>query len=101
MTSVKRVQALPQVPTIAESGLAGYEAVNWYGILAPVGTPAAIVARLHAEIIKTVRTPETRDWMSKQGMEVLSGSPAEFGTYLQAEITKWSKVVKDAGLAPN
>ncbi len=101
VTSVKRVQALPQVPTIAESGLAGYEAVNWYGILAPAGTPATIIARLHAEFIKTVRTPETRDWMSKQGMEVLSGSPAEFGTYLQAEITKWSKVVKDAGLAPN
>lgn len=101
VTSVKRVEVLPQVATIAESGLAGYEAVNWYGILAPAGTPAPVIAKLHNDITKTVRSPDVRDWMAKQGMEVLGNSPTEFRTYLQSEITKWSKVVKDAGLNPS
>ena len=98
VTSVKRVQALPQIATIAESGIPGYEAVNWYGILAPAGTNAAVVTKLHDEVMRTVRKPAISDWMTKQGMVILADNSVQFRAYMQAEIVKWGKVVRDAGV---
>lgn len=98
VTSVKRVEALPQIPTVAESGIPGYEAVNWYGILAPAGTAVPVVTKLYDEVIRTVRSAAIAEWMTKQGMVILADDATQFRTYLQAEIVKWGKVVKDAGV---
>lgn len=98
LTSVKRSAVLPEVPTIAESGVPGYEAKNWYGILAPAGVPKPIVAKLNGQINEILRAPDLVEAIAKQGAEVEGGTPEEFRKYLQSEIAKWSKVIKDAGV---
>lgn len=98
VTSPRRVATLPQVPTLAESGLAAAEVASWYGVLAPAGTPEAILARLNAEIVKALQAPEVRESLTGEGGEVLGGTPAQFAAFLKAEQTKWSKVVKEAGV---
>jgi tripartite-type tricarboxylate transporter receptor subunit TctC len=97
-TGQKRSSVLPDVPTVAESGVPGYEATIWLGVMAPKGTPQPIVDRLNAEINKVLNRPDVRDAWAKQGVEPLVMSPAEFDTYLRADIEKWGKVVKDAGV---
>jgi tripartite-type tricarboxylate transporter receptor subunit TctC len=87
------------LPTIAESGVPGYEAATWYGLLAPAGTPRAIVDRLHAEIVKILAT-DTRQRLAAQGFEPAGTTPAEFAGYIKSEIVKWRKVIKDAGIRP-
>lgn len=94
----KRTAALPNVPTIAEAGVPGYEANNWWGIMAPAGTPAAIVKRLHAEVSEILKSPTIQKKFETQGAETVSMSSAEFATFIQAETRKWGKVVKDAGI---
>jgi tripartite-type tricarboxylate transporter receptor subunit TctC len=98
VTSAKRVAALPDIPTIAESGVPGYESVAWFGFVAPAGTPKDVIARLHKEIVSILRTPETRERFAKDGAEVVASSPEEFDAYIRAEIVKWAKVVKAAGI---
>lgn len=98
LTSVKRSTVLPGVPTIAESGVPGYEAKNWYGILAPAGVPKTIVAKLNAQINEILRAPDFAEAIAKQGAEVEGGTPEEFRKYLQSEIAKWTKVIKAAGV---
>ena len=98
VTSPKRIATLPQVPTLAESGLAAAEVSSWYGVLAPAGTPEAILTRLNAEVVKALQAPEVRESLAGEGGEVLGGTPAQFAVFLQAEQAKWSKVVKDAGV---
>jgi tripartite-type tricarboxylate transporter receptor subunit TctC len=97
-TGQKRSSVLPDVPTVAESGVPGYEATIWLGVMAPKGTPQPIVDRLNAEINKVLNRPDVRDAWAKQGVEPLVMSPAEFDKYLRADIEKWGKVVKDAGV---
>jgi len=97
-TGQKRSSVLPDVPTVAESGVPGYEATIWLGVMAPKGTPQPIVDRLNAEINKVLNRPDVRDAWAKQGVEPLVMSSAEFDTYLRADIEKWGKVVKDAGV---
>ena len=97
VTTSHRSQALPELPTIAESGVPGYEAATWYGLLAPAGTPRAIVDRLHAEIVKILAT-DTRQRLAAQGFEPAGTTPAEFAAYIKSEIVKWRKVIKDAGI---
>ena len=97
VTSATRAPALPDVPTIAEAGLPGFEASSWFGVLAPAGTPPAIVARLNAEIAKWLASPEAREKLSKQGANAAGGSPEDFAKHIAAETTKWAKVVKDSG----
>ena len=92
----KRAPALPDVPTVAESGVPGYEANNWWGILAPAGTPPAIVKRLHGEISAVVAMPEIRKRFEAEGAEAVNIGPAEFGKFIRTETVKWSKVVRDA-----
>jgi tripartite-type tricarboxylate transporter receptor subunit TctC len=97
VTSLKRAPALPDVPTIAESGLPGFEASSWFGVLAPAGTPAPIVARLNAEVNKWLQSPEGKEQLLAQGAEVAGGSPEQFVAHIRAETDKWAKVVKASG----
>jgi tripartite-type tricarboxylate transporter receptor subunit TctC len=100
VTSGKRSEALPEVPTIAEAGVPGYESVQWYGVLAPAGTPREIVGRLHAEIAKALRAGDVRERLAADGAEPVGSSPEEFGAFIRAEIAKWAKVAKAAGIRP-
>jgi tripartite-type tricarboxylate transporter receptor subunit TctC len=94
----KRVPALADVPTIAEAGVPGYEAANWWGVLAPTGTQAAILARLREEIAAILDAPEMRKRFEAEGAEVARIGPAQFGDFIAAETAKWTRVVKDAGI---
>lgn len=101
VTSVKRVDALPQVPTIAEQGVPGYEAVQWFGMLTPAGTPREVVMKLHAALTRALQDAEVKKRFLDDGAEVtLSAAPEDFGVLVRAEVVKWAKVVKDAGIQP-
>jgi tripartite-type tricarboxylate transporter receptor subunit TctC len=95
VTSPKRLAAFPQLPTIAEAGLAGYESASWYGILAPAGTPAEIVNRLSAEIAKAVQSPEVKAKLSNEGAEPVGSTPQEFGSHIRAELQRMKTYAKD------
>ncbi len=97
VTAAKRAPELPEVPTIAESGYQGFEATTWYGLLAPAGTPAAIIARLNAEVNRALKTPEVRERLASEGGEALGGSPEQFASFLRAEHAKWGRVVRESG----
>lgn len=101
VTSAKRFPSLPQMPTVAESGLPGYEAVAWYGVFAPDGTPRDVVTRLNADIVKIVNSPDVRELFLKQGAESYATSPEEFTKVVQRDISKWAKVVKASGAKPD
>jgi tripartite-type tricarboxylate transporter receptor subunit TctC len=96
VTSAQRDPNLPQVPTVGET-YKGFEAVTWFGFVAPAGTPQTIVARLNAEINKALKTPELRKRLNDEGATVLGGSPEQFGTLIKSEIAKWAPVVKASG----
>lgn len=96
----KRNVALPNVPTIAESGVPGYYAASWYGLLLPSGVPKATVDTLSAEIVSAMKVPAIRDGMLKQGFEPVGDTPAEFKKFIGEEIPRWEKVVKNAGIKP-
>ena len=95
--SGKRSPALGDIPTIAESGLPGFDVQPWFGIVAPAGTPEPIVQRLNAEIGKVMQQPEVRARLASQGAEPTTGTPREFGTFIEAEIARWAQVVKASG----
>ena len=97
VTSAKRVQALPGVPTIAESGYPGYEAVNWFGLVAPARTPEEIVRKLNAAIHQTLAAPEVREFYGNRGAEAMTSTPEEMRAFLQSEMTKWAAVVNASG----
>jgi tripartite-type tricarboxylate transporter receptor subunit TctC len=97
VTGTKRVPSMPSVPTIAESGLPGYDVSIWLGVLAPAGTPADIVDRLNAEIGKVMSDPEMKAQLAKAGIEALHSTPAEFAATIRNDTAKWSKVVKASG----
>ncbi len=96
-TGVTRSPALPDVPTLAESGLKGYSAYVWMGLLAPKGTPPAIIERLQRELKATLATAEVAGFMNNAGMEVIGSTPAEFDTYFREERDRWSRIVKETG----
>ena len=98
VSTLKRSRIAPDLPTISESGVPGYESATWIGILAPAGTPKEIVTRLNNEIVKVLKLPEIRDRLSKQGTEPVGSTPEEFDKFVKAEIAKWAKVIKDAGI---
>jgi tripartite-type tricarboxylate transporter receptor subunit TctC len=99
--SSKRAAILPDAPTIAEAGVPGYEASNWWGIIAPAGTPTAIVKKLHAEIAAILTTPATRKWFASEGAEIFNLASEQFGKHIVAETAKWGRVVKEAGIKAN
>src|SRR3954462_1800563 len=97
VTSLGRVPVLPDVPTLHELGLKDFDAVGWNGLLAPAGTPREIVARLNAETLRVLRTPEVRDQLTSQGADIVGNSPEEFAAWIRTEVKKWAEVVKVSG----
>ena len=100
VTTAARTTILADIPTIAEGGLPGYEAVQWNGLMVRAGTPREIIGRLHREATTVLRTPEVKDRLTLDGNEVVGGTPEEFATLIKAEIAKWANVVKAAGIQP-
>ena len=98
VSSTQRSSALPEIPTVAESGLPGYEVIGWYGVLAPAGTSAQIINRLHGEVVRIVQLPETRERLHSLGIEPFTTTPAQFSTFIKVDIVKWAQVVKDANI---
>ena len=98
VTTAKRLAPLPNVPTIAESGVPGYEAVNWYGVFVPAGAPKDIVAKLHADIVRALKLPDVKERFAGEGGDIIANTPEEFGAFIRMEIPKWSKVIKDASV---
>jgi tripartite-type tricarboxylate transporter receptor subunit TctC len=99
VTSGKRAEAAPDIPTIAEGGLPGYDAVQWYGLVAPAGTPTEIIGKLHAAVVRVLREPAVRARFAADGAEATpSPSPEAFGQLIRDEIAKWAAVVKAAGI---
>ena len=92
-----RYPDLPDVPTAAESGIPEFEVDTWYGVLAPAGVPREIVARLNGELVRMMRAPEMRERLAPMGIQPLASTPEEFGEFLQGEVTRWGKVVREAG----
>lgn len=97
ITSSKRFQSLPDVPTVAESSVPGYESISWAGVAVPAGTPKEIVARLHAEIVKVLAMPDIRERFVRDGIEPIGSTPEQFAEHIRRERIKWAKVVKDSG----
>ncbi len=101
VTSAKRSGALPELQTIAEQGVTGFDSGSWFGMFAPAGAPAAIVARLHAETVKTLQLPDVKQTLAQQGAEVGANTPAQFTELIKSDIARWAKVVQAAGVKAN
>ena len=101
VTSAKRSGALPEMPTIAEQGVTGFDSGSWFGMFAPAGTPAAIVAKLHAETVKALQLPDVRQTLAQQGAEVGANTPAQFTELIKSDIARWAKVIQAAGVKGN
>jgi tripartite-type tricarboxylate transporter receptor subunit TctC len=97
VSTAKRVAAVPDLPTVAEAGVPGYDINTWYGVWAPKGTPRDIVLRLQAEIVKVLALPDTRERYAGLGAEPVGSTPDEFAAYCKSELVKWAKVVKESG----
>ncbi len=100
VTGTKRAPGADDIPTIAEAGVPGYEAVQWYGVLAPAGTPGEIIAKLHTGVVRGLQNPEVRKRLNNDGAEAVGSSPTEFAAYIRAETEKWARVIKAAGIQP-
>jgi tripartite-type tricarboxylate transporter receptor subunit TctC len=101
VTTAKRMTAMPELPTIAEAGVPGFEAGTWHGVLVPAGTPAPIIEKLNAEFNRALQLPDVRDRLGALGAEILGGTPKEFADHIQREIRKWGQVVKNLGMQAN
>jgi tripartite-type tricarboxylate transporter receptor subunit TctC len=97
VTSAQRSPTMPELPTIAEAALPGFEAITWHGVLVPAGTPKAIVGKLHGEIVKILHSPDVKERLAAQGAEAVSNTPEQFAAYIRSETVKWAKVVRDSG----
>ena len=97
VTTATRSPTMPGLPTVAEAGVPGFEASTWHGVVAPAGTPDAVIGRLNTEINRVLRLPDVRDRLTGQGAEIIGGTPQEFAAYITKEIPKWTKVVRDSG----
>ena len=98
VTSLKRSAVMPDLPTMAESGYPGFEAVPWFGLMAPAGTPPAIIEKLHRETVKVLSQPDVKRKLNELGLDVIGGTPAEFAATIEREIPQWAKVIKGAGI---
>ena len=97
VTAARRARVLPDVPTIAQAGLPGYEVESWFGVFAPAGTPKLLIDRLHAELVKALAMPDVRQKLEEQGADIVGSSPEQFAAHVKREIAKWAKVVKASG----
>ena len=100
VTSAKRIASAPELPTIMESGVSGYDVTGWFGLLAPARTPRNVVALLNSEVNKAIKVQDVRDRLATEGLEPLGSSPEEFAALIKSEIEKWSRVVRSAGIKP-
>jgi tripartite-type tricarboxylate transporter receptor subunit TctC len=98
VSTAKRSGLVPDLPTISEAGLKGFEANNWYGILVPAGTPRPIIDRLNKEVVAVLNLPDVKEFLFKQGLDTAPSTPDEFGAYIRSEKAQWEKVIKAAGL---
>jgi len=98
VTTARRTAFAPDIPTVAEAGVPGYEMSQWYGLLAPAGTPTPIIERLNSEVGKALKHPELRSRLQSEGAEAVGSSPQEFGAFFKAEIVKWTRIVQSAGM---
>jgi tripartite-type tricarboxylate transporter receptor subunit TctC len=98
VTSPKRNAALPEIPSIAEAGVPGYEAIEWNGVMAPAGTPPAVISRLHQSIAKSLAIPEVKERIVALGADPVGSSPEEFAAFIKKELATWSKVIKEVGI---
>ena len=96
-TGLARERLLPEVPTVAESGLKNFEVMTWYGVMAPAGVPPAIIGRIHADMTRVIRQPDIQAQFSNEGGEVVANTPEQFAALIERELVKWSKVAKAAG----
>ena len=98
VTGQTRAAAAPELPTVIEAGVPGYVVTSWFGVLVPVATPRELIMKLNAELARTMSAPDVRDRLAADGAEPTTGTPEQFGVFLRAEITQWTKVVKEAGI---
>ena len=98
VTSLKRADVLPNVQTVAEAGVANYEAALWFGLIAPAGLPAAVTGKLNGEVNRIIKTPAMRDKLEKQGVLPIASTPQEFTAYMKADEAKWAQVIKAANI---
>ena len=99
ISTPKRLAQLPDVPTFAEEGITGFDVTNWYGVMAPAGTPREIVAKLNADINKAMQVPEVRARLESVGTQLGGGTPGEFEAFMKAEVVKYAKIIKDAKIS--
>jgi tripartite-type tricarboxylate transporter receptor subunit TctC len=95
---MQRLESLGELPTIAEAGVTGFEAIQWYGLVAPAGTPATVIARLNAEVNRALETPELKTRLVAEGAEAAPATPQAFGALIAAELERWRPVIQRAGL---
>ena len=100
VSTAKRLAVAPEIPTIAEAGIAGYEVTGWNGVLAPAKTPRPIVDKLNKTIVEALKTPEIEKFLAEQGLEPAGNSPEEFARLMHADIEKWIRVTREAGIKP-
>jgi tripartite-type tricarboxylate transporter receptor subunit TctC len=98
VSSLKRSAAAPDLPTMAELGYPGFEAVPWFGLMAPAGTPPAVVDKIHRETIRVLALPDVRRKMDELGLDVIAGSPDEFAAAIRSETPRWDKLIKSVGI---
>ena len=99
MTSARRSEAAPDIPTLAESGLPGFEVVQWFGVAAPAATPVAIVTRLNAETMRAIAASDFREGLNRQGLDAAApNTPQQFAVYIRDELARWTRFFKEAGL---
>jgi tripartite-type tricarboxylate transporter receptor subunit TctC len=99
-TGRKREAALPDVPTLAEGGLTGFETVNWYGIFAPARTPAEVLDRINRDVVRFVTRPDVKERLARDSVEVVGSSRPDFASFLQKDMAKWATVVKERNIRP-
>jgi tripartite-type tricarboxylate transporter receptor subunit TctC len=100
VTSIKRTAFMPEIPTLAESGLRDYDVTTWYGFWAPARTPKVLVQKLHAEVVRMLALPDIRQQLATQALEPLGNTPEEFAQQIKTELAKWARVAAGAAIAP-
>jgi tripartite-type tricarboxylate transporter receptor subunit TctC len=100
ITGPRRIEALPNVPPVGDAGVPGYEAIQWYGLLAPAGTPTAVVARVHGEAVKALHSDDMKEKLAADGAQPVGSSPAEFAALIRSELEKWTRVARAAAIEP-
>ena len=98
ITALKRSAEIPEVPTFAEAGVPGYEALQWYAVLGPAGMPPDIVQKVNAQVVRSVRAPRFAELIAKMGADAQTSTAAEFRTFLRSEVAKWSKIARQVGM---